>query len=185
MMVIFVLLGSVPATSALGQALDPKKVAAERIKLLREQDRFSGVDIWYVKPKQLAGTGLLTSLYASPVYTASPSAGAAYYFRIEYSGFGWLYLGGKAIFLLDDGSRILLDQPLAKVTSKIESCSSGGGCLMTEYVRLPITQDDLRRISTAKSVEVAIYGRDNYLTGHFKPYHQAAVVQVLSVGVNK
>lgn len=174
----------VPDTWAANMTLDPSKVAAEKVKLIQGEDKFQGYKYLAPKPKMLGGSGIFTSLYANPVFVQADNK-SWFYFRVEYQGFGWLYLTGKVIFLLDDGSRIVLDDAEAKRVSEVESCTGAGGCLVSEYVRLPVLPADLQRIATAKSVEVAIYGQNNYVTAYFKPYHQAAVIEVLRQGEAK
>lgn len=169
-----------PMGQAADMTLDPAKVANENVQLRTESDKFQDNQVWGAKRKMLGGTNFLTSLYANPLFVRSGQQ-SWYTFKITYQGQSWLFLSGKVIFLLDDGTRVVLDEPNAKVTTDVSLCSAYS-CIITEEVRLAILPADLQRLAAAKTVEVAIYGRDKYTTGYFKPWHQATVIEILKFG---
>lgn len=181
---VFALALSAVAQGADDKRIDQAKVASEKVRPVMDYDKFQGTERWAVVPKPIAGTGFLNTLTVNPVYFRKEGGLAGYYLVIKYNGFGWLHVSGKTIFLLDDGSKIELVDESRKVETDIGGCSASS-CLVTEIFRVVIPKTELERIAKASVVEVAVYGRNTYMTGHFKPHQQAAVRAVLELGQSK
>lgn len=161
--------------------IDPTKVEAEKVRMVQDYDKFQGHERWAAQPKPIGGTGFLNQITVNPVFFRKENGLAGYYMMVKYNGFGWLFLSGKVIFLLGDGSRIELVDEHPKIDTDIGGCSAPE-CLVTEVIRLPIPKADLERLSSASTVEVAVYGRNSYMSGYFKPHQQATVRAVLRIG---
>jgi hypothetical protein len=162
--------------------IEPAAVAKIRVELVSEADRFEGYTRWTSKKtRDLGGSGFLDTISVNPVYFKRESGDEGFYLHSRYSGFGWLFLTGSVIVLLDGKTRIDLTGPDSSAQRKVESCTGGGGCLVTEVLRTPITREQLLAISSAHSVEVRFNGASKYMDCYFKPFHVAAVKAVLAV----
>jgi hypothetical protein len=162
--------------------LDLGKVAKIEPKILAEVDRFNGNTRWSSKwPHELGGVGLLTTVYLDPVYVRDEKGIDGFYFRIKYSGYGWVFLDGSAVVLLGDGTRIPLQGPDSSDERSIAICSGGAGCIDEESLRLPVSQADFEKISHASRIEIRLNGRSVHIDGYFKEHPVAEMQRLLAM----
>ena len=159
--------------------MDPKVISATKVELRVEEDRFHGVTL--VRPKKekdIGGTGMFDTASITPVYSRDERGQESYSLRVVYSGFGWMFLKGSLIFIVDGGNRIALQGPSSDGKRDVVSCS-GSSCLLREEINVSITKEQLENISRAVKAEVRLDGRRAYMQGYLKEFHCAAIRAIL------
>ncbi|WP_162782109.1 hypothetical protein [Arenimonas caeni] len=156
--------------------IDQKKVERQDVDLVFNGDRFTGLQrISPNKAKPIGGTGMFTTVTWNTVFARDEKGATSYYVRIIYEGYGWLFLTGEVILLIDGTERVILQGPSSEAQREVLACGSPAGCKVQEGLRVPVEEPVVSRLARAQSVEVRLNGRSQYVQGHLKPYHQAGI----------
>lgn len=177
--VIGLLLGAFDLVAA-DKTIDQEKVSAIKPKVEHYSDRFLASELWSASGKALGGGTVFGSwALINPQYMKSEKS-STYSIDVIRQGALTIYLNGQVIFLLDGTERINLWHKRVKTDFRAVTCTPS--CYYEERFTLLVSVENMQRIANAKSVEVAIYGREGSEIGYFKPAHQAAFRAILEVG---
>lgn len=177
---LVVVIGVLASASAYAQSIDAAKVERVKVKIKEESDRFTGSTAITAKSMlMLEKTGLLTTLRLNPAIVVGDRGEATFYARGEYSGYGWAFLNGTAQFVID-GRRYSAQGSAEQADRKVETCGAGAGCLVSEVIRFPLTEELATAIANAGDAEVRFVGKNGSVDGRLNEKHVAYFREMLS-----